>query len=185
MGTLSRKKDPAAVRRRLLESAIYLAERDGLSGVTVKAIADDAGVTKGGLFHHFPSKQALIEGLFTDAIERLDIEIDAYIADDPEPRGSFTRAYIKSTLTGKVFGSTTAGVSLFIAMTMEPSLRPLWFCWVRDRLQQHHETDGTPFLETLRFAADGAWLEHLAQGGNVDTYAVHEQLVTASLKGSL
>jgi DNA-binding transcriptional regulator YbjK len=54
-----RQKQPEAVRRALLEQAARLAVEQGVAAVTVQAIADAAGVTKGGLTHHFPSKQAL------------------------------------------------------------------------------------------------------------------------------
>ena len=72
-----RRKQPDLVRRNLLEHAMRLAESEGLSGVTVQAVAAAAGVTKGGLFHHFPSKQALIEAMFADVMARLDADIEA------------------------------------------------------------------------------------------------------------
>lgn len=181
--SLNRKKEPEVVRRRLLESAADLAERKGLTGVTVQAVADAAGVTKGGLFHHFPSKHALIQGLFVYVIEKLDAEIDTYMAADPEPIGSFTRAYVTTTLARKVFGFSTAWSALFISMIMEPSVRVLWSNWMRGRLKRHHETDGSEVFETIRFAADGAWLEHFAQGGDIDVGAVRDRLVKATFKG--
>ena len=78
----------------------------------MQAVAAAAGVTKGGLFHHFGSKQALIEGLFADLLARVDAEIDAAIEADPKPRGSFTRAYVNAVFTGKAFGFTTPWAAL-------------------------------------------------------------------------
>nr|WP_244413638.1 helix-turn-helix domain-containing protein [Methylorubrum extorquens] len=51
----------------------------------MQAVSDAAGVTKGGLFHHFPSKQALIAEIFATLTERLDAEIDAAMVRDPSP----------------------------------------------------------------------------------------------------
>lgn len=183
MAAPRRKKDPDAVRLRLMESAVELAEREGLSGVTVQAVADAAGVTKGGLFHHFPTKQALVQGLFAHIIERLDTQIDAHIAADQEPTGSFTRAYVETTLAGKVFGFSTEWSALFISMTIEPSVRVLWSDWMRSRLKRHDETDGAKVFETIRFAADGAWLEHLAQDGEIDVSVIRDRLVKATFEG--
>ena len=96
----TRAKQPEQVRRALLDRAAAIAMDHGVSGVTVQAVAAAAGVTKGGLFHHFGSKQALIEGLFADLLARVDAEIDAAIEADPKPRGSFTRAYVNAVFTG-------------------------------------------------------------------------------------
>ena len=73
----TRAKQPEQVRRALLDHAAAIAMDHGVSGITVQAVAAAAGVTKGGLFHHFGSKQALIEGLFADLLARVDAEIDA------------------------------------------------------------------------------------------------------------
>src|SRR3546814_16336783 len=49
---------------------------------------------KGGLFHHFPNKQALVEGVLADQFEKLDAVLDDIIAADRLPYGRFTRAYV-------------------------------------------------------------------------------------------
>ncbi|MBU4529830.1 MAG: TetR family transcriptional regulator [Hoeflea sp.] len=159
-----RRKQPDLVRRNLLEHAMRLAESEGLSGVTVQAVAAAAGVTKGGLFHHFPSKQALIEAMFADVMARLDADIEAHIAADGNPKGCFTRAYVETMLAGKTFGLGTPWSSLAVSMIMEPSLGLLWTDWLQDRLDRHHDTDAAPHLEIIRLAADGAWLAHLGLG---------------------
>jgi AcrR family transcriptional regulator len=64
----SRKKQPEQVRRALLDCAAQLAVENGLSAVTLQAVAEAAGVTKGGLLHHFASKQILIEAVFANLL---------------------------------------------------------------------------------------------------------------------
>src|SRR5581483_4435078 len=49
----TRAKQPEQVRRALLDCAATIAMDHGVSGITVQAVAAAAGVTKGGLFHHF------------------------------------------------------------------------------------------------------------------------------------
>ena len=62
--------------------------------MTLQAVADEAGVSKGGLLYHFSSKSELVRGL----VERLVDDTNGNYAqwDDGEP-GSYTRAYIAST----------------------------------------------------------------------------------------
>lgn len=78
-----RKKQPEQVRAALIQCAAELAARQGLTGVTVQAVSDAAGVTKGGFFHHFPHKQALLDAVFDAFMAEREQEIDALIAADP------------------------------------------------------------------------------------------------------
>ena len=71
----NRRKQPELIRRLLLDCAATLALEQGLANVSVQAVSAAAGVTKGGLFHHFPSKQALVEGVAADLIERIDASL--------------------------------------------------------------------------------------------------------------
>ena len=93
-----RKKQPEAVRRALLDQAARLAVEEGMAAVTVQAVSDAAGVTKGGFIHHFPSKQALIDAVFEELLDTLSDDLDRRLAADPQPYGSFTRAYVESVL---------------------------------------------------------------------------------------
>jgi AcrR family transcriptional regulator len=183
----TRQKQPEQVRRALIECAEKIALDHGVAGVTVQAVAKAAGVTKGGLFHHFASKQALIEGLFADLLARLDAEIDALIAADPKPRGSFTRAYVKSVFVGKAFGFDTPWAALSMVVVTDPPLRRLWNNWLKARLKRHRRTDGTPGMHIVRLAADGAWLTYITTGQkrmSADLRAVHDRLIAQTYQRS-
>ena len=52
-------RDGSATRERILDAAQRLVLERGLAGTSVDAVLAEASVTKGGFFHHFPSKQAL------------------------------------------------------------------------------------------------------------------------------
>ncbi len=56
-------------RSRLIDAAIMRFAADGL-GASFDTVAADAGVTKGALYHHFTSKQGLIEAVYREAIQR-------------------------------------------------------------------------------------------------------------------
>ncbi len=181
----TRAKQPEQVRRALLDHAAAIAMDHGVSGITVQAVAAAAGVTKGGLFHHFGSKQALIEGLFADLLARVDAEIDAAIEADPKPRGSFTRAYVNAVFTGKAFGFATPWAALSMVVVTDPSLRRLWNDWMKARLKRHRTTDAAPELHVVRLAADGAWLSYITTGQTrmgADLRAVHDRLIAQTYR---
>jgi AcrR family transcriptional regulator len=56
-------------RSRLLEAAIARFAAGGL-GTTFDAVATDVGVTKGALYHHFGSKEGLVEAVYKEAVRR-------------------------------------------------------------------------------------------------------------------
>lgn len=60
-------------RRALLEAAIRVVSKEGLRGLTFRAVAAEAGVTHGLVNHHFGSRNALIE-------EALALSIDESIS---------------------------------------------------------------------------------------------------------
>jgi len=163
MTSHTRKKQPDVLRRALLDHAARLATERGLTGITVQAVAEAAGVTKGGLFHHFPSKQALIEGVFVDLLTRLDADIDAHLRQDDEQYGRFTRAYVAVTFADLEPGHASAWAVLSGTTFADPALGRLWESWMNKRLERHRDTDHAPILEIARFAADGLWLTQAMQ----------------------
>ena len=46
--------------------------RKGYASTTVREIADAAGILSGSLYHHFDSKESMIEALLRDFLERID-----------------------------------------------------------------------------------------------------------------
>ncbi|MCW3022055.1 MAG: transcriptional regulator [Conexibacter sp.] len=56
-------------RTRLIDASIERFAADGL-GASFDAVAADVGVTKGALYHHFGSKEGLVEAVYKEAIRR-------------------------------------------------------------------------------------------------------------------
>ena len=176
-----RKKQPEIVRRSLLDCAAKLAAEQGVAALSVQAVADAAGVTKGGLFHHFPSKQALLEAVMTDLLAALDAEIDDLVSQDCEAFGSFTRAYVNAVFSDR--GRQWAAIS--VSMVGEPSLRRMWNSWIEGRLARHKETDDGVVLEMVRLAADGIWFaDLLADDGKAggDRAALRARMIAQTKK---
>ena len=53
-----------SARDKILDATERVILRDGPHGVSVDAVLLESGMSKGGFFHHFPSKTALLLGLF-------------------------------------------------------------------------------------------------------------------------
>lgn len=61
---VSRKVRPDRSHRvALLEATVGVALEKGFGNVTIEAVAERAGISKGGLLYHFPTKRKLIEEL--------------------------------------------------------------------------------------------------------------------------
>jgi AcrR family transcriptional regulator len=156
-----RKKQPETVRRALLDCAARISLEQGLPAVTLQAVANAAHVTKGGLLHHFPSKQALVQAVFHDLLEQLDAEIEQLIAADAEPHGRFTRAYIRAFAQADGERASEQWNALPLSSLTDPDMKAMWSAWYAERLARHAETDDGTSLALARYAADGLWLAGL------------------------
>lgn len=170
-----RKKQPRAVRAALLSAAGRLAVDQGLQAVTIQAVADAAGVTKGGLLHHFASKEALLIALFETYIADLEQLLERLMETGSGGYGRFTRAYIRSALEPDADG--THSPATILALMAEPQLRRMWYDWLAEQEAAHNDTDGDPPLRIARLAADGLWLAATDRAPDALWHATLEQLL--------
>ncbi|MEO0035855.1 MAG: hypothetical protein RLZZ501_1878 [Pseudomonadota bacterium] len=175
----ARPKQPDLLRRQLLDCALRLVTEQGLTALTVQAVAEAAGATKGGLFHHFPSKRALIEAVFAELLALFEAGIEAEMARDPEPRGRFTRAYVVATFADHGLGLGNPVFAKTLSLFDDPGLVQSWSDWLAERTRRHADTDGGDWFETLRLAADGAWIARVCrvEGVAVDPAALCRHLL--------
>ncbi len=89
-------RDAARTRRALLDAAARSVVLHG-AGVSLDLVAREAGVSKGGLMHHFRSKDELMAALADDLFDQFARAVeDRMDADDPRP-GRRLRAYVRAT----------------------------------------------------------------------------------------
>ena len=60
-----------AARQRVLDAAVDLFAENGVSGTSLQMIADRLGVTKAAVYHQFQSKEDIVLGLITPALEQI------------------------------------------------------------------------------------------------------------------
>jgi AcrR family transcriptional regulator len=59
---MRRAQQSQHVREEILDATEAVIGREGVAGLTLDAVAAECDVSKGGLLHHFPSKDALVRG---------------------------------------------------------------------------------------------------------------------------
>ncbi len=70
---------------RIRESAIRSISRSGQGKASVASIAADAGVSMGYLYRHYPGKEALLNDLLGQIMNRLSDRIEALISERSKP----------------------------------------------------------------------------------------------------
>ncbi|MEO4043286.1 TetR/AcrR family transcriptional regulator [Hoeflea sp. CAU 1731] len=84
-------------RSRILAAAAALARDAGPGRLSLDAVAARAGVSKGGLLYHFPSKAALMAGLVEDYIAEFEAKLDSAITEG-DTEEALMKAYIALSL---------------------------------------------------------------------------------------
>ena len=114
---------PLDTRARILAAAARVSCESGPAALSLDAVAAEAGVSKGGLLYHFPSKHELLRSMVQDHADRIRARMDALAPGAREagdgPRA--LRAYVQANremLTA--MRPPPAGVFAFLAA--EPSL---------------------------------------------------------------
>lgn len=150
------------LRKRVLDAAEQLLLAKGVDGFRLDAVAAEAGVSKGGLLHHFRSKQALIDGVL---LRRLD-EFDAVLPEPGDPPGIFTRTWLEAAVPPVEPEVGRTGDQIVVVLLSALGGGPPSMDILRERYeiwQQKLAADGLdPVVATLvRVAADGWWLSHV------------------------
>ena len=73
-------------RARILNSAAALFARKGVSATTVREIAEEVGILSGSLYHHFDSKEAIVDEVVSSYLEDLRGRYKQVLAGDSDAR---------------------------------------------------------------------------------------------------
>src|SRR4051812_31310528 len=85
--------EPTASRRdELLAITARLFAEKGFRNTTVRDIADEAGILSGSLYHHFDSKESMVDEILSTFQEELFGQYDEILASDADPRTKLEQA---------------------------------------------------------------------------------------------
>ncbi|GII02731.1 TetR/AcrR family transcriptional regulator [Planobispora takensis] len=138
-------------REGLLDAAEELLSDQGSSALTLAAVAERAGCSKGGLLYHFSSKEALIKGM----VERLIEEFDELVA--AQGHDTYTKNYLAAT-----FAAVRSGRIRRWAVVTGASGNPYLLAPLREAMARWHREglDGEPdpaAAQIVRLACEGLW----------------------------
>jgi len=83
-------------REELLAIAARLFAEKGFRNTTVRDIADAAGILSGSLYHHFDSKESMVDEILSTFQEELFGQYDEILAGDADPLAQLEQAVLVS-----------------------------------------------------------------------------------------
>jgi len=169
-----RPKQPEFVREKLLTVACELLAEHGPNAVTLDAVAQLAGVSKGGLQYHFRSKQALLDALCDQLFNEFSERYQSALNAEPETPGRHARAYVRACFDcGPI---KTQRPIAQLALSSE-SCRERWRAMMATALEfDQSAPEMADHLFICRLAADGFWLAQI-----MDIYDISEERKQALL----
>lgn len=123
--------------------------------MTIDSVAAEAGMSKAGVVHHFPSKEALMVGLVDRVLDIWEGELTAAVEEVSDPIERL-RAYVDLGVLSDFDGGDLA---LLADVKLRDTLTAQW----QERLRPWfgEEAPGTTAqkasLQAARLIADGAW----------------------------
>lgn len=171
-------------RYRILDAAVRVVQRDGVTAVTFDSVAAEAELTRGGIMYHFPSREDLLVALHQHLADRWEATLLADAGRPLDELGADDR------LAAYVRVSTRSATRAELQLMLEAATRPEWAApWssVLDRwapVPTDAGKDAAAMARLVtRLAADGLWMfEALAYRGampEAQRRAVAEHLVRA------
>jgi AcrR family transcriptional regulator len=163
MVAAKRSRSKSIQSSQLLAAANKVIVSQGVEALTLDAVANAAGVSKGGLLHHFPNKEALIAAMVQQALDKFVEALNDELARDPAPDtpGHWVRAYIRASALDDQENYELHFNLLAANFTNPKLLKPMRDFW--ENCHNKIVSSGLdPKVATMiRLAMDGLWLTNL------------------------
>jgi AcrR family transcriptional regulator len=148
-------KSSGSTRESIVRAANDVVIENGPGGLTLAEVAARAGLSKGGLLHHFASKDALIIGMIEHALDAFESDVEKQ-AQREAACSPWLRSFVNVTFAAKPEHDPSR--SILAAAAVNPNLLDLVGKYF-DRWQRRASADcADPVTATtVRLAADGLW----------------------------
>jgi AcrR family transcriptional regulator len=93
-------RNPQQTNEAILQAAHALVREIGVRAFSLDKVAKSAGVSKGGLIHHFPTREALLMAIQRQVFAMCDQELKRHLALEPDTgqKGRYLRAFLRCNL---------------------------------------------------------------------------------------
>jgi AcrR family transcriptional regulator len=154
-----------AQRNALLDAAESVVLRDGIGRLTLDAVAKEAGASKGGLLHHYPNKELLIDALVRRKIDGWRRDTAEGFEREPAGPGRAARAILNTCLASSADWNDAmrrSSVVLVAALVHDPKhVEPLREA--QREMLARFERDALPAGagEAIHLAVNGLWFDFI------------------------
>jgi AcrR family transcriptional regulator len=162
-----RERDTARTRRLVLDGAAAAVAAHG-AGVSLDQIARRAQVSKGGLLHHFRTRDQLLLELAQDRVDLFCAKVHAAVEPSDHAPGRLVRGYVRAVFDAMQDDATArAYVARTVALAAVPGVAQV-LQEDKRRWRAAFAADGLDPQRVLVItrAADGAALAGLCEGGH-------------------
>ena len=183
-------------RSELLQIAADLFAERGLKATTVRDIADAAGILSGSLYHHFDSKESMVDEILRSFLDDLFGSYEAILARKLPPRERFEAIV---TVSFEALEGNHSAVAIYQSEVRQLVDQPR-FPYIRERLDQFRAMWKTMLREGMkdgsfrkdldvdlayRFFRDTVWVgvRWYRPGGQVSIADVTQQYLAIVLDG--
>lgn len=189
--------EPTATRRdELLAITARLFAEKGFRNTTVRDIADEAGILSGSLYHHFDSKESMVDEILSTFQEELFGQYDEILASDADPRTKLEQAVrvsfdaidqhhseVAIFQNDAAYLSTLAGFA-YLDQRHSQS-REFWMTLLREGLDAGVLRADLDLDLVYRFIRDTVWVavNWYRPGGSLSAATVADQYVHILLEG--
>ncbi|RPK69061.1 transcriptional regulator BetI [Streptomyces sp. ADI96-02] len=150
-------------RNLILDAAVRVTEREGITGLTLESAAEEAGVTKGGLMYHFRTRDELLIAIHRHLTSAWDEQLSAELGK-PLAEASTRETIAAYTRVGARVG-TKADLAFMIESVSHPGLAQVWNELMSRWAPLPESVDPRDVdLLLARMAVDGLWLYQATYG---------------------
>jgi AcrR family transcriptional regulator len=173
---MRREQQTKQVRDQILDATEAVIGREGVAGLTLDAVAARGNVSKGGLLHHFPSKDALVRSLVERCAGQCRAEFDEAYAQQPAGPGRVARAVLAKFVHERRHWNETmrrTSAAFMAVLGQDPTLMQPMIDEYRRMLRLAKDDGLEPgAAEVVIAALDGVWLWWLSQMVPLTDYRV-------------
>jgi DNA-binding transcriptional regulator YbjK len=155
-------------RSALLGATLAVVERDGVAGVSHRAVAAEADVSLASITYHFPTLDALLVAALQSAAEDLAVELHGRGSElGARPADELARLIEHNVVRRR--GRTLALYELYLYAARRPELRETAGAWLEPLTEIARTFTGDPHKARLLVAAlDGLLMQALIGAHAVD-----------------